>query len=138
MERRADRDWQHSSGSTMFVFELTMDDGMHGFANAKSDSPWYSTGTEVNATVRSNNHGENTLKIDKPEFMNGPKPAMQPNTAFLSKSNDTDHSIVASWAIDHAMKWPQANKSIDSVRETAKQLMELHHEMKLHHKNKFP
>jgi len=36
------------------------------------------------------------------------------------------------------MKWPQANKSIDSVRETAKELMELQHELKVHHKSKFP
>lgn len=138
MKRRSDKDWQHSSGATMFVFEITVDDGLTGFANARSETPWYNVGSEVNASVRSNHNGDNTLKLDKPEFANATPNAMQPNKSFLATSSDTDHSIVASWAIDHAMKWPQANKSIDSVRETAKQLMELQHELKVHHKSKFP
>lgn len=136
MKRRHELDWQHSSGSTMFVFEITLDDGQTGVVNARSETPWYAVGSEVIATARGEHEGMQKMKLEKTEYANAPKPAMQPNTQFL-KGNDTDSSIVASWAIDHAMKWPQANKSIDGVRATAIQLMDLHQEMKVHHKNKY-
>lgn len=142
MKRRSDRDWQHSSGGTMFVFEITTDDGTHGFANAKSETPWYAVGTNVIARVRSTNHGESMLKIEKPEFENAPPSAMQPNTNFVNQGSghqrNVDASIAASWAIDHAMKMPMANVTIDTIREGAKQLMDLHHELKVHHKEKYP
>ena len=138
LKAKPELNWTHSSGSTMFVFEITLDDGTIGHANARTSEPWYSEGMEVVARVTGNHDGITKLKIEKPEFENAPRPAMQPNTGFLQSKNDTDASIVASWAIDHAMKWPQENKSIDAVRETAKQLMELQHELKVHHKSKFP
>jgi hypothetical protein len=138
MTRRPEMDWQHASGATMFVFELTLDDGQTGVANARSESPWYNVGVEVVAKTTGQTDGMNRFKIDKPEYENAPPKAMQPNNQFLTTKSDTDASIVASWAIDHAMKWPAANKSIDAIRETAKQLMELQHELKVHHKSKFP
>lgn len=142
MKRRPELDWQHSSGSTMFCLELTFDDGQTGVVNARSETPWYSVGSEVVATSRGERDGHQLLKVEKPEFQNAPKPAIQPNTGFMNQrtvdKGDTDASIIASWAIDHAMKWPQANKTIQSVRETAIELMDLQHELKVHHKSKYP
>lgn len=138
--RRADRDWTHSSGGTMYVFEVTTDDGIHGLANAKSETPWYEIGTDVVAKIRNTNNGENSLKIDKPEFQ-GQQSSIQPNTGFMNQGNakprDVDASIAASWAIDHAMKLPMSNITIDTIRDGAKQLMELQHELKIHYKERF-
>lgn len=137
LQRKPEMDWMHSSGSTMHVFEITLDDGTIGVANAKNENPWYQIGTEVIARTTGTHDGITKLKVEKPEFQNSPRPAMQPNTSFMAQKSDTDASIVASWAIDHAMKWPLPNKEINTIRDVAKQLMELQHELKTHHKSKF-
>lgn len=137
MAHRPERDWMHSSGETMFVFELTFDDGETGLANAKKQIPWYKVGTEVISTVRDERDGFKILGISKPMIQNNA--GIQPNTQFMTNTgNDTTASIVASWAIDHAMQWPQPNKTIQSIRETAIELMDLQHELKVHHKSKYP
>lgn len=139
MSYRPENNWQHSSGAMMHVFELTFDDGSIGQANAKNESPWYQIGSDV--VVQNNGVHDGVMKISvrKPEFENaGPKSGMAPNTNFMTKTNDRDSSMIASWAIDHAMMWPQPNKDIASIRDTAKQLMDLQHELKVHHKSKFP
>ena len=135
MTRRPQFDWDGKTGR-MYAFELKFDDGTTGMANAKSESPWYKLNDEVAVSIHGERNGFPGVRIQNPEWSQGPKP----NAAGTSHQRPNS-SVMARWAIDAAM----ANAAMagsgkihpDAIRESAKQFMDMAEQLAIHHKNTF-
>jgi len=57
-----------SQHGTFFKFHLQFEDGSSGECSAKSESPWYSEGSEVDYQITGDFKGQNRLKVGKAEF----------------------------------------------------------------------
>lgn len=67
-----------SQHGTFYKFSVTLEDGTRGDVLAKSESPWFRVGSEVNYDITGNYKGTNKLKLGKPDFAGKPfsaKPA---------------------------------------------------------------
>lgn len=81
----------------MYVFDVELDDGVSGQANAKSENKW-SAGMQVEYTATSTHHGTK-LKLNLPGF----------GGSFTPRSggggnDDSTKGIIASWAVGVAMQ----------------------------------
>ncbi len=82
-------------GSTMFSFEIELEDGILGEVSAKSEDRW-KAGDEVEYTVTTSPYGKK-LKLTKPDFKSF-------NSNYPRKpDNETQKRIENSWAIQTAI-----------------------------------
>jgi len=81
-------------GSTMYAYNVDLDDGTSGDVNCKSPNKW-KVGDEVEYTSKSTHHG-NKLSLSTPGFSGG----------FSGGKQDPDSTkgIIASWAVGIAMQ----------------------------------
>jgi len=83
-------------GSTMYAFEVELEDGILGDVSAKTEDRW-KAGDEVEYTLTTSPYGKK-LKLTKPDF----KPF---NSNFSRKPDlDTQKRIENSWALQTAIK----------------------------------
>jgi hypothetical protein len=95
--------WEHPQGGTLYKFNLTLDDGTKGEANAKSPQPWWSVGDEVayKITRQDPTHG-NSLKLDRPEYANRPQAQ-----GGRGSGPEVTARILSCWAITEAIRCSQ-------------------------------
>jgi len=95
--------------STMYTFEIQLEDGSVGEVSAKTEDRW-KEGDEVEYVLTATNYG-NKMKLNKPEF----SPGNSTSTSGGGSYSDRQDIIVNEWAIGRALEWEMNLKSPDKV-----------------------
>lgn len=133
--------WEHPSGGTLYRFTVVLDDGTRGQASAKSETPWYSEGSEVAYRITGETAAGLRLKLDKPEYahMSGATSSTAPTAPATTAAGAAQ--ALACWAISEAREYLQARTpagassnplsriSLADLRETAGDLLQLQEEL---------
>lgn len=108
-------------GSTMYTFEVELEDGVAGEVSAKSLDRWH-VGDEVEYKLTQTQYG-NRLKLNKPnaDFNGG-------GASYSVSGDEKQRLIMSQWAIGKAMEWemnqsPPDRTSITSAVAMARLLL---------------
>ncbi len=124
--------WVSSRGTTMYAYDVTLEDGEMGGVNTMKPNRW-NVGDEVDYEQRQTNMGSK-LQLSKPNFQQPHQ--MQSSTPFSSQTkDDTTKGIIASWAVGVAVNslgdckaekdhyWRLVAEHAKKALETRKELM---------------
>jgi len=95
--------------STMYTFEIQLEDGSVGEVSAKTIDRW-KEGDEVEYILTASNYG-NKMKLNRPDFT----PGNSTSTSGGGSYSDRQDIIVNEWAIGRALEWEMNQKSPDKV-----------------------
>lgn len=95
--------------STMYTFEILLEDGSVGEVSAKTADRW-KEGDEVEYILTASNYG-NKMKLNRPDFT----PGNSTSTSGGGSYSDRQDIIVNEWAIGRALEWEMNQKSPSRV-----------------------